>query len=184
MGAWQPTNGGQPLVNACRVRAEHSQDQHHPLVGAYAAWVGRTLPNEAQFEHAARAGSAPSREPPPVADANTWQGEFPARDAGADGWRTVAPAGCFRSNAFGLLDLIGNVWEWTTSRWTLDHSPLIGDPSPGVRATSTPLRVIKGGSFLCAPNYCARYRPAARHAQEEDTGASHLGFRTARAPIR
>ncbi len=151
---------------------------------AYAHWAGRALPTEEQFEAAARQGLVdPDAEPTPE-NANFWQGTFPDADEARDGFRGRAPAGCFASNGIGAYDLIGNVWEWTRSWYLPSHAPVVtgdgtpGNPSfdpaqPGVRA-----RVIKGGSFLCAKNYCARYRPAARHAQEETLAASHLGFRT------
>ncbi|MBB5684698.1 formylglycine-generating enzyme required for sulfatase activity [Sphingobium boeckii] len=151
---------------------------------AYARWSGRSLPSEEQFEYAARAGAMESLDQPAPERANTWQGTFPARNDRKDGYARLAPAGCFEANGYGLNDMIGNAWEWTGSGYLPGHGPMPdpvgapGDPSfdpaqPDVRA-----RVIKGGSFLCAPNYCARYRPEARHAQNETAGASHLGFRT------
>jgi formylglycine-generating enzyme required for sulfatase activity len=94
------------------------------------------------------------------AQANTWQGMFPVRNQVTDGFTGVAPVGCFAPNGYGLFDMIGNVWELT-----LD--------------TAAPNQhVIKGGSYLCAPNYCMRYRPGARQGQEDDLATSHLGFRT------
>lgn len=131
---------------------------------AYADWAGGSLPSEAQWEYAARAGGSVIAEPldgdgNPAA--NYYQGIFPQRDLGADGYAGRAPAGCFPPNAFGLYDMIGNVWEWTSEP---------GGPLPDSA-------VIKGGSFLCAANYCARYRPAARQFQERGLGTDHIGFR-------
>ena len=136
---------------------------------AYAQWAGRTLPNEDQWEFAARAGEASM--PVPVSDlgearANYYQGVFPARDLGEDGFTSRAPVGCFEANAFGLYDMIGNVWEWTTSA-----------ARPGQPVSAQARYIIKGGSFLCAANYCARYRPSARQFQERDLGTDHIGFR-------
>ena len=124
---------------------------------AYARWAGLSLPSEDQWEYAARAGED---APPVPKSANTYQGVFPARDLGEDGFTTRAPVGCFEANGFGLYDMIGNVWEWTTT----------------TRA-GAPTNTIKGGSFLCAANYCARYRPSARQFQERDLGTDHIGFR-------
>jgi formylglycine-generating enzyme required for sulfatase activity len=151
---------------------------------AYAAWAGRALPTEEQFEAAARIGVGDPEAAPELHAANYWQGAFPSRDTGEDGWIGPAPAGCFDRSPIGTYDLIGNVWEWTSSWYLPSHGTFVtGDGTPGNPSfdPSQPdarARVIKGGSFLCADNYCARYRPAARHAQDETLAASHLGFRT------
>lgn len=151
---------------------------------AFAHWAGRKLPSEEQFEYAARAGAAESINQPLPDSANTWQGEFPISNDGTDGHTGLSPVGCYKANAYGLNDVIGNAWEWTESWYQPSHAATSaaigapGDPSFDPAQPNAHSRVIKGGSCLCAPNYCARYRPSARHGQDETIGASHLGFRT------
>lgn len=155
---------------------------------AYARWRGNELPSEAEWEYAARAGGDSARlgEAPLDAEgrptANYWQGVFPVQDAGEDGFAGLAPSGCFAANGNGLYDMIGNVWEWTAdAQWGRLIGHANGDPGQlrAVPGGSRP-QVIKGGSWLCASTYCARYRAAARERQEADLGTSHVGFRTIR----
>ncbi len=150
---------------------------------AYARWKGRALPSEAQWEWAARAARpepAPTHEQPK--DANAWQGLFPVMNSGADGFVGLAPVGCYAPNALGLHDMIGNVWELTADAWTPHHGAAAAPPPDqvpaGMRTGAAAQQVIKGGSFLCAPNYCMRYRAGARQPQDRDLAAGHLGFRT------
>lgn len=148
----------------------------HPVVHiayadalAFAQWAGGDLPTEAEWEYAARGGLYGAQyewgDNPPTSDrprANTWQGIFPIVNTQADGYERTAPVGCFDPNGYGLFDMTGNVWEWT--------SDFYGDESPNSG-------LLKGGSFLCSENFCRRFRPAARQEQERDFSASHIGFR-------
>ncbi|HKG10544.1 MAG TPA: formylglycine-generating enzyme family protein, partial [Gaiellaceae bacterium] len=163
----------------------------HPVVHvayedaeAYASWAGKELPTEAEWECAARGGLEDAafawgddQFPDGKPMANTWQGQFPWQDLKLDGYEGTSPVGSFPPNGYGLYDMTGNVWEWT-SDWFAGHTAdapcCAPEPLAGERF---PRRVIKGGSHLCAPNYCLRYRPAARQGEAIDTATSHLGFR-------
>jgi formylglycine-generating enzyme len=172
--------------------------ENHPVVHvayedalAYAHWRGRSLPTEAQWEFAARGGrdgeddwsSAFDADGKPIA--NTWQGIFPVLNTQDDGYAGTAPVGCFKPNGYGLYDMIGNVWELTSDWYRAGHSrEAVTNPigpelvSLRVIAGQSASRVIKGGSHLCASNFCSRYRPAARQPQETNLSAAHVGFRT------
>ncbi|MBP1886846.1 formylglycine-generating enzyme required for sulfatase activity [Ensifer mexicanus] len=172
---------------------------------AYAAWAGKDLPTEAEWEFAAKGGLESAEfawgdelVPDGRFMANTWHGVFPIENLKPDGFERTSPVGSFPPNGYGLYDMIGNVWEWTNDYWSSAH------PAPAQRACCIPAnprggsaeesfdptqpqiriarRVVKGGSHLCAPNYCRRYRPAARHAQEENSATTHIGFRCVRRP--
>lgn len=170
-------------------RADHPVVQvAYPDAAAYARWAGRRLPTEAEWEYAARAGSTATyawgdeATPGGRLMANTWQGRFPYRNEGALGWVGTSPVGTFPPNAFGLLDMIGNVWEWTATEFSAHHRldrPPKGCCTPAGPADPGVSQALKGGSHLCAPEYCHRYRPAARSPQSQDTASTHIGFRCA-----
>ncbi|WP_246411045.1 formylglycine-generating enzyme family protein [Phyllobacterium trifolii] len=177
----------------------------HPVVHvayedaeAYAQWAGKELPTEAEWEFAARGGLEGAEfvwgdelTPGGIYMANTFQGEFPWQNKVEDGYEWTAPVAAFPPNNYGLYDMAGNVWQWTTD-WYQEHNKInspcctLHNPrggkkeesiDPGQPEITIPRKVMKGGSFLCAPNYCRRYRPAARMAQPVDTSTCHVGFR-------
>ncbi len=150
---------------------------------AYAQWKGHSLPTEEQFERAAQTSSR--RDAAGAHAANTWQGVFPSLNVEADGYASAAPVACYAPNELGLYDLVGNVWEWTSSAYYPSHEFAAASTYPegfDPAQPDEPVAVLKGGSFLCAPDYCMRYRPQARIGQSKGLGASHIGFRTVRAP--
>jgi formylglycine-generating enzyme required for sulfatase activity len=179
---------------------------NHPVVHiafedalAYSQWAKKDLPTEAQWEFAAKGGLenvefawGDQLHPQGKMLANTWQGEFPIENLCQDGYERTSPVGSFPPNGYGLYDMIGNTWEWTTD-WYQKHDQIkkspcctLDNPRGGTLESSfdlqmpqvkIPRKVTKGGSFLCAPSYCRRYRPAARMPQAIDTSTCHLGFR-------
>ena len=202
---WRRPYGAKSNINALEA---------HPVVHvsyidaqAYATWAGKDLPTEAEWEFAARGGLDGAEyawgdefTPGGKQMANTWQGQFPHQNLLEDGFERTSPVKSYPPNGFGLYDMAGNVWEWTTDWYAPRHeadalkSCCIPENPRGARkedsydtrepANRIPRRVLKGGSHLCAPNYCRRYRPAARHAQPVDSTASHIGFRCVVRAVR
>lgn len=163
----------------------------HPVVHvswhdarAFATWCSGRLPTEAEWEHAARGGLGDVRFPwgneEPTDDTflpcNIWQGDFPTRNTAADGWVSTAPVTAFEQNAFGLYNMVGNVWEWTSAPY---RPKSLKRSAQGKLAQVRGHKVLKGGSFLCHRNYCYRYRIAARIGNSPDTSTQHQGFRVA-----
>jgi len=188
-GTWNKGLDDHPVVHVAYKDAE-----------AYAAWAGKELPTEAEWEFAARGGLEGAEfswgaefTPNGRHMANTWQGNFPYENLKLDHYERTSPVRAFPPNGYGVSDMIGNVWEWTTDWYASKHPAdapkaccIPENPRGGSREGSIdpcqpqiriPRKVLKGGSHLCAPNYCRRYRPAARHAEAIDTSTSHVGFR-------
>lgn len=177
--------------------SESTVENHpnHPVVHisyvdaqSYAAWCDARLPTEEEWEFAARGGLdgctySWGEEPQvsPHLKSNTWQGNFPYLNTGANGWVGTSPVGAFPPNGYGLFDMIGNVWEWTATRFS---APLKNEQGCGCSSSDTAQGghlTLKGGSHLCAPEYCFRYRPAARSPQTLDSASTHIGFRCVRS---
>jgi formylglycine-generating enzyme len=195
---WRHPNGPNSNINGL---------DNHPVVHvtygdalAFAKWAGKDLPTEAEWEFAARGGLDGAEfawgnefTPGGRHSANTWQGNFPHENRCEDGFERTSPVTAFPPNGYGVYDMIGNAWEWTADWWSAKHEsdaakaccvpqnphggPETASYDPCQPKIKIPRKVIKGGSHLCAPNYCRRYRPAARHAEAIDTSAGHVGFR-------
>ena len=204
-GQWwtlmQGANWRQPYGPKSNIKGLDNHPVVHVTFGdalAYARWAGKELPTEAEWEFAARGGLEGAEyawgdefTPGGRQMANTWFGEFPHNRR--PGFKRTSPVKAFPPNGYGLHDMIGNVWEWTTDWWSTKHEadapkaccipenprggPEVASYDPCQPNIRIPRKVLKGGSHLCAPSYCRRYRPAARHAQPVDTSTSHVGFR-------
>jgi sulfatase modifying factor 1 len=179
---WQHPDGPESIANPQEPVSQVSWND----AGAYAAWAKKRLPTEAEWEYAARGGLAGNQfawgqelHPHGKHLANTWQGTFPERDTGEDGYKGRALVGRFPANSYGLFDITGNVWEWTAD-WFDEayyrHSPRVNPSGPAVGVE----RAIRGGSWLCSANYCQGYRVAARSHATPDSGMNNLGFRCVR----
>jgi formylglycine-generating enzyme required for sulfatase activity len=190
----RPLNPAAPVTHISYFEAE-----------AYAAWAGKRLPTEAEWEYAARGGHNDRKftwgdedvqESAPLA--NTWQGAFPWQNDLTDGYERTAPVGTYPPNDFGIHEVTGNVWEWTSDWFIHRHGTEVSSPccsipvnprienveesyDPNQPQFRIPRKVVKGGSHLCSPVYCLRYRPSARQPQMVDTGMSHIGFRCVRS---
>jgi formylglycine-generating enzyme len=196
--SWKHPEGPGRILEGC---------ENHPVLHiayvdaeAYAAWAAKTLPTEAEWEFAARGGLDGAKyvwgdefASEGRLMANTWQGEFPWQNLNSDGYEDTSPVGAFPANGYGLFDMAGNVWEWTSDLFRSQHAqepvkscctprnPRVESPEQGYLSNlpdaHIPRKVVKGGSYLCAPNYCLRYRPAARQGEAIDTSTCHIGFR-------
>jgi formylglycine-generating enzyme len=182
---WRHPEGPGSTIDGCE--REPVVQVIYEGAAAYAAWAGKALPAEAEWEFAARGGLDGAQfcwgdefNPGGRWMANTWQGQFPFQNLGLDGFTGRAPVGSFPPNGYGLYEMAGNVWEWTADWWSERHAtdaPAACCGSGGAQALRLLRKVIKGGSYLCAPNYCRRYRPAARYPQAVETATCHIGFR-------
>jgi formylglycine-generating enzyme required for sulfatase activity len=215
VGAWWAWTTGADWRHPEGPASSIAGREDHPVVHvawedaqAYAAWAGKRLPTEAEWERAARGGlegasfvwgdEPPSDDPSVAPRCNIWQGEFPNTNTKVDGYLRTAPVGSFEANGFGLVDMAGNVWEWCGDLYRADRhareiAAAAGRPirnptgprdswDPDETIPSTPKRTIRGGSFLCHASYCEAYRPASRRGLTPDTGMAHVGFRCVATP--